>query len=128
MHTVPLRSDGGGQRANLIEIPSGVLRTPITAPSGTGLAGMETRFIARVCPAIWRRPHLIAYRNRRQRSTSAEGRPLRSRGRAHSRAALTLEGRIGLPIWRDVQAIRLHKPGPAYPRTLCISLQRRIFH
>src|SRR5579871_5012114 len=47
MHTVPLRSRGAGQRANLIEIPSGVLRTPTTAPSGTGLAGMETSFIER---------------------------------------------------------------------------------
>src|SRR5215475_2591137 len=46
MHTVPLRPDGGGgQRVNLIEIPSGVFRTPTTAPAGTGLAGMETSFI-----------------------------------------------------------------------------------
>src|SRR5262249_23517937 len=45
MHTVPLRSRGGDQRANLIEIPSRVFRTPTTAPWGTGLAGMETSFI-----------------------------------------------------------------------------------
>src|SRR5882762_4224449 len=45
MHTVPLWLGGGGQRVNLIEAPSGVFRTPARAPSGTGLAGMETSFI-----------------------------------------------------------------------------------
>src|SRR3984893_17900883 len=46
MQTVPLHPDGGGgQRENLMEIPSGVFRIPTTAASGTGLAGMETSFI-----------------------------------------------------------------------------------
>src|ERR1700730_2755368 len=45
MHTVPLRPGGGCQRANRIEMPSGVLSMPVTAPSGTGLAGMEMSFM-----------------------------------------------------------------------------------
>src|ERR1700730_2115598 len=45
MHTVPLRPGGGGQRANRIDTPSGVFNVPVTAPSGTGLAGMETRLM-----------------------------------------------------------------------------------
>ena len=42
MHTVPFLPAGGGQRANLNVAPSGVLNTPVTAPSGTGFAGIET--------------------------------------------------------------------------------------
>jgi hypothetical protein len=40
--------DGAGQRANLSATPSGVFRVPETAPSGTGLAGMDTIFIGGV--------------------------------------------------------------------------------
>src|SRR5258708_21067287 len=107
MHTVPLRSDGGGQRANLIEIPSGVLRTPITAPSGTGLAGMEMSFIARVCPAIWRCPPLIAYRNRRQRSTSAQ--PFLTIPRAGAQPCRfdPLQQGAASPYFGDVQPVQL---------------------
>src|SRR2546425_10175747 len=41
--TVPLRPGGGSHRANRNDTPSGVFSVPVTAPSGTGLAGMETR-------------------------------------------------------------------------------------
>src|SRR5262249_58789736 len=43
--TVPLRPGGGSQRAKRSDTPSGVLTVPETAASGTGLAGMETRFM-----------------------------------------------------------------------------------
>src|SRR5262249_3574235 len=43
--TVPLRPGGGAQRAKRSETPSRVLTVPVTTPSGTGLAGMETRFM-----------------------------------------------------------------------------------
>ena len=42
---MPLRPGGGDQRANRSETPSGVLSVPVTTPSGTGLAGIETSFI-----------------------------------------------------------------------------------
>ena len=41
-HTVPRRLAGGAQRANRNSAPSGVLIVPLTAFSGTGLAGIET--------------------------------------------------------------------------------------
>ena len=43
--SVPLRPWGGAQRAKRNATPSGVLRTPVTAPSGTGFAGVEMRVI-----------------------------------------------------------------------------------
>src|SRR5262245_2396661 len=43
--TVPLRPGGGAQRAKRKLTPSEVLITPVTASSGTGLAGVETRFM-----------------------------------------------------------------------------------
>src|SRR4051812_11901058 len=41
-HTVPLWPAGGAHRANRNSTPSGVLMVPAVAPSGTGLAGIET--------------------------------------------------------------------------------------
>src|SRR5260370_24262093 len=43
--SVPLRPWGGAQRAKRNATPSGVLRTPVTAPSGTGFAGVEMSVI-----------------------------------------------------------------------------------
>src|SRR5580658_6502585 len=45
MQTVPRRPAGGAKRANRKCTPSGVFNMPVTASSGTGLAGMETSFI-----------------------------------------------------------------------------------
>src|SRR5262245_52107654 len=42
MQTVPLRPDGGDQRAKRSSAPSTVLMVPVTTFSGTGLAGIET--------------------------------------------------------------------------------------
>src|ERR1043166_5652656 len=47
-HSVPLRPGGGSQRANLIPTSSGVRSMPTVAPSGAGLAGIETRSIGRL--------------------------------------------------------------------------------
>ena len=52
MHTVPLRPGGAGHRANRIETPSGVFTLPVTAPSGTGLAGTEISVMGRLLPWI----------------------------------------------------------------------------
>ncbi len=43
--TVPLRPSGGAQRAKRNATPSGVLKIPVTAPSGTGFAGVEMSVI-----------------------------------------------------------------------------------
>src|ERR1700719_488097 len=111
MQTVPLHPDGGGgQRENLIEIPSGVFRIPITAPSGTGLAGMETSFIRTYfrnsaalhdcCRSQRGRdgPHRIAYRNRRRYSTQAWKIFFMVPPRVRGRASRILEAKIGRPI------------------------------
>src|ERR1700678_1969080 len=50
MQTVPRRPGGGAKRAKRNCTPSGVFSMPVTAPSGTGLAGMETSFMEGRCP------------------------------------------------------------------------------
>jgi hypothetical protein len=47
MQTVPLRPGGGAKRAKRRLTPSLVFSIPATVSSGTGLAGMEMRVIAR---------------------------------------------------------------------------------
>src|SRR5262245_61415927 len=97
MHTVPLRCDGGGQRANLIEMPSRVFRTPTTAPSGTGLAGIETSFIEEYFRKFGVAPHRIAYRNHRQHSTRGASPADEPAG-----AAVPLNDGSASPYWRRV--------------------------
>ncbi len=46
MQTVPLRPDGGSQRAYRIDTPSGVFSMAVATPSGAGFSGMEISFIA----------------------------------------------------------------------------------
>src|ERR1700719_3380335 len=126
MQTVPLHPDGGGgQRENLIEIPSGVFRTPITAPSGTGLAGMETSFIRKYfrnsaalhdcCRSEPARdgphPSLIGIAGSTQREHGKSS--LWSLPGVRGHALRILEAKIGPPHIGEAQAIRLRKPGPA---------------
>src|SRR6185295_15268657 len=51
MQTVPRRPGGGAHRAVRSVTPSGVFSIASTAPSGTGLAGIETSFIGRALSA-----------------------------------------------------------------------------
>src|SRR6266545_1874522 len=59
--TVPLRPGGGCQRAKRKVTPSRVLSVPETAPSGTGLAGMETSVMG--CGRAGMREEVTPYSN-----------------------------------------------------------------
>src|SRR6266508_1784918 len=59
--TVPLRPGGGCQRANRKVTPSRVLSVPETAPSGNGLAGMETSVMG--CGRAGMREEVTPYSN-----------------------------------------------------------------
>src|SRR5580693_6231124 len=67
--TVPRRPAGGAKRAKRICTPSAVLSMPLTAPSGTGLAGIETSFIG---PWAETKPRL--YQQSAEAQSSAVGR------------------------------------------------------
>src|SRR5215467_10690098 len=115
--TVPLRLDGGaGQRANLSEAPSGVLTTPDTAPSGTGLAGMETSFIGGyfrglALPGARAAPHARNRAGRRWRIMRA-GRP---RSQVAFRAYLNRITESSAALTTNVREARLQKPGHVQP-------------